>query len=128
MPHGGIWYEPYEHATIWVSYDNRRMRRIRARLKAAEGRGVAVFDTVVVAYLFLGGAGAGICFVLSILGLLIPARYLVQTTFHPTPFPFLRYDATVYRRDEAAISDSLRLLCAPGWRRFAPSRPKSRAP
>ena len=80
-----------------------------------EGRGGAVFDIVVVGYLFLGGAGAGVCLVLGILGLLIPSDYLARTSLHPTPITFLRYDPTIHRRTEAAIPDSLRLLCAPGW-------------
>ena len=74
-----------------------------------------MFDTVVVAYLFLGGAGAGLCFVLSILGLLIPSFYLAQTSLKPESLAFLRYDPTLRRRTDAAISNPLRRLFAPGW-------------
>ena len=74
-----------------------------------------MFDTVVVAYLFLGGAGAGVCFVLSILGLLIPSSYLAQISLKPESLAFLRYDPTLRRRTDAAISNPLRRLFAPGW-------------
>ena len=46
--------------------------------RGARGRGCAVFGTEIVCYLFLGGAGAGACFVLAVMGLLVPRAAIVR--------------------------------------------------
>lgn len=49
---------------------------LRANLPVPGGRGRAVFGVEIVCYLFLGGTGAGDCFVLTVLGLLVPRNCL----------------------------------------------------
>ena len=86
-----------------VSYDNRR---------ADEGR--EVFTAPAICYLFLGGAGAGVCLVLAVLGLAVPRSELAAASLSALYTP-LRYDERLRVRTRAAIPDSLRKLISPGY-------------
>ena len=65
-----------------------------------------MFGTAVVCYLFLGGTGAGACFVLAVLGLLVPRDRLVLTCADGTSGGL---------RQRVVVSHEYRALFAPAW-------------
>lgn len=64
-----------------IAERNSRMSVIELRQFFWQWRG-NVFSELVVCYLFLGGAGAGACFVLSVMGILVPRDRLSKGSLH----------------------------------------------
>lgn len=75
-----------------------------------------MFSTAVIIYLFLGGAGAGACVVLAVLGLATPKEAVAFHVAVSAHVPFRASSENILRtRTEAVIPDALRRLLAPGY-------------
>lgn len=84
----------------------------RYALDGRKGRGGAMFGPLIVCYLFLGGAGAGACFVLAVLGLLAPRELVAALASQERAHDGRR---PTRLRAELCPPESYRRLLAPGY-------------